>query len=315
MELARDVGKSFEDRKKIEREQKKNEAHRNEAREHTAEILGIDPDNVSGDDILKYRLWKEQNGICPYSGQYITPEMLRDGTAIQIEHIIPRSRSWDDSYMNKVLCMIDENQKKGKKTPHEYLGGTPRFAQMVSIIKTLPRKKIENLMVENFKDKEQGWKERALNDTRYIARLLKNHLSDNLDVKIQARNGALTCNLRGAWGFPDKNRRNDRHHALDAIVLACSTQGMVQQLAQWNKYEARKKNPSQRPLPPKPWDTFRDDVLESVKGIFVSRMPVRKVTGAAHDDTIRSIRKSDGKIIQRVKLESLETGAAGKSGR
>ncbi len=143
-----------------------------------------------------------------------------------------------------------------------------------------------------------------------MAKLLKNHLEDSLDLgkgnRVQTRNGALTANLRGAWGFPDKNRANDRHHALDAIVLACSTQSMVQQFANWNKYEARKKNPSQRLYHPKPWENFRNDTLSSVSDIFVSRMPVRKITGAAHEDTIRSIRKSDGKIIQRIKLKSLK---------
>ena len=310
VELARDVGKRFEDRKKIEREQKKNEAYRNEARKHMAEMLGMLEENIRGEDILKYRLWKEQEGFCPYSGEYITPEKLREANAVQIDHIIPYSRSWDDSYMNKVLCLADENQNKGNKTAFEYLSGTCRFAAFEAFSAKLPFKKAERLLIADFQSRENGWKDRALNDTRYMAKLLKSHLEDNLDLgkgnRVQTRNGALTANLRGAWGFPDKNRRNDRHHALDAIVLACSTQSMVQQLANWNKYEARKKNPAERPLPPKPWETFREDAKAAIDAVFVSRMPVRKITGAAHQETIRSIRKSDGKIIQRVKLKLLK---------
>ncbi len=310
VELARDVGKPFDDRKKIEKDQKKNEAYRNEARKHIAEILGILEDNVTGEDILKYRLWKEQDGFCPYSGIYITPEMLRESTATQIDHIIPYSRSWDDSYMNKVLCISDENQNKGNRTAFEYLSGTTRFPALQAFASKLPFKKSERLLMEEFQSRENGWKDRALNDTRYMAKLLKSHLEDNLDLgkgnRVQTRNGALTANLRGAWGFPDKNRRNDKHHALDAIVLACSTQSMVQKFANWNKYEARKKNPSERPMPPKPWDTFREDAKTAVEAVFVSRMPVRKITGAAHQETIRSIRKSDGKVIQRIKLKSLK---------
>lgn len=320
IELARDVGKPFKDRKDIEREQKKNESYRNEARKHVAEMFDIIEDNVTGEDILKYRLWKEQDGFCPYSGEYITPEKLGESNATQIDHIIPYSRSWDDSYMNKVLCLADENQNKGNKTAYEYLDGTSRFPALEAFARQLPHKKAERLLMENFKSRENGWKERALNDTRYMAKLLKSHLEDNLDLgkgnRVQTRNGALTANLRGAWGFPDKNRRNDRHHAIDAIVLACSTQSMVQRLSNWNKFEARRKNPGERPIPPKPWDTFREDLMTNVfgpkngdgvrtGGIFVSRMPVRKITGAAHEETIRSIRKSDGKIIQRVKLKDL----------
>lgn len=310
VELARDVGKTFEERKKIEKEQKKNESYRNEARKHVAEILNIPEENVTSLEILKYRLWKEQDGFCPYSGVYITPEILRESTATEIDHIIPYSRSWDDSYMNKVLCLSDENQNKGNSTAYEYLSGTSRFSALEAFAAKLPFKKAERLLMEDFQSRESGWKERALNDTRYIARLLRSHLEENLDLgkgnRIQARNGALTANLRGAWGFPDKNRRNDRHHALDAIVLACSTQSMVQQLTTYNKYKARKKNPSEKPLPAKPWETFREDAKEAVEKIFVSRMPVRKITGAAHQDTVRSIRKTDGKVIQRIKLKSLK---------
>jgi CRISPR-associated endonuclease Csn1 len=326
IELARDVGVRFGDRspKAIEKKQKQNEAYKKEARAHMAEILGITPDNVSGEDILKYRLWMEQDGLCLYSGQYITPELLRDPVATQIDHIIPYSRSWNDSYMNKTLCMSSENQKKGNKTPYEYLHGTARWDSFEAEVRRLPRKKMENMLLENFdEDKAKDWKDRAINDTRYMARLLKNHLEQSLSLgegnRVQTRNGSLTAHLRGAWGFPEKDRSNDRHHAIDAIVLACSTQEQVKALADWNKYEARRKNPQERPKPPAPWENFRRDAKTAVfgpknadgkreGGIFVSRMPVRKITGAAHQETIRSIKNMpDGsrQIIQRVRLTGL----------
>jgi CRISPR-associated endonuclease Csn1 len=316
VEMAREVGKPFKDRKDIEREQKKNEAYRNEAKQHAAEILGMHPDNIRGEEILKHRLWKEQEGFCPYSGVYITPEMLRDSLATQIDHIVPYSRSWDDSYMNKVLCLTDENQNKRERTPYEYLHSTSRWDALVSFATRLPYKKAERMLIENFDDgKAKDWKERALNDTRYMARLLKNHLEQNLGLgqgnRVQTRNGQLTAHLRRSWGFPDKDRRNDRHHALDAIVIACSTQGMVQELSNWNKYEAKRQNPTARPLPPKPWESFRDDAKAAMEKVFVSRMPVRKITGTAHEETIRSIREDDNgkrQIIQRKKLTSLSLG-------
>ncbi len=323
IELAREVGKPFKERKEIEREQITNKAYRDDAQKHAAELWGTLPENIRGEEILKHRLWKEQEGFCPYSGSYITPEMLRDGTATQIDHIIPYSRSWNDSYMNKVLCVTSENQDKKNRTPYEYLHGTPRWDALESFAAKLPAKKRENLLIENFDEtKADEWKSRALNDTRYIATLLKNHIEQSLPVKVQTRNGSLTAHLRGAWGFPKKDRENDRHHAIDAIVLACSTQSMVQQLANWNKFEFKSKFPDKKPFPPKPWETFREDVLASVHGvknekgereggIFVSRMPVRKITGAAHQETIRSIRKDalgNRQIIQRKKLTSLSKG-------
>jgi CRISPR-associated endonuclease Csn1 len=306
IELARDVGRSFKDRKDIEREQKKNQAYREEARQHMAEILGMLPDNVRGENITKYRLWTEQNGTCPYSGVYIDPERLRDSAATQIDHIIPYQRSWNDSYMNKVLCLASENQEKRNSTPVEYFTRTGRNLDILAAFALrLPQKKAETLLLENFdEEKANTWKERALNDTRYMARLLKNHLAQSLSIPVEARNGALTANLRGLWGFNDKNRSNDRHHALDAIVIAFSTQSMVQKVADWH----RNKRSPEKPRVEKPWDTFREDALAAVEKVFVSRMPVRKITGAAHEETIRSIRETgDGgkQVIQRVKLRSL----------
>lgn len=310
IELARDVGRSADDRSKIEREQKKNQAYREELTKHAAELYGIIPENVTGEDYLKYRLWKEQEGVCPYSGVYISAEMMRDSMTTQIDHIIPYSRSWDNSYMNKVLCTSDANQDKGNRTPYEWLGGTPLFDKMAAVISKLPPAKQERFLIEEFQEREQGWRERSLNDTRYMSKLLKNHIEQNLNLgegrRVQTRNGALTAYLRNIWGFAKKNRENDRHHALDAIVIASSTESMVQKMTRWNKYEARAKDPSKRVHPPAPWEKFHKDALNAVDNIFVSRMPVRKITGAAHQETIRSVRKSDGKIIQRVKLSALK---------
>lgn len=328
VELAREVGKPkkghksettgkwIEGRDDLDRKRIENEALKKSFIPHVAEILGIIEDNVTGEDTLKYRLWyKEQQKLCFYCGCTITTDEFKDGTATQIDHILPYSRSWDDSYMNKTLCHTSCNQKKKNQTPHEWLQGTPTWNGILANIHLLPKAKAERFLTENFKDREGKWKDRALNDTRYMARLLKSHLEENLDLgkgnRIQTRNGSLTAHLRGAWGFPDKDRANDRHHGLDAIILACSTQSMVQELTNWNKYEARRKNPAERPLPPKPWETFREDAKESVSKIFVSRMPVRKITGAAHEDTIRSIRftkEGDRQIIQRVKLKDLTLG-------
>jgi CRISPR-associated endonuclease Csn1 len=313
VELARDVGKSFKDRKDIEREQKKNQANREEAKNHAAEIMGTLPDNIRGEELLKYRLLKEQQHLCPYSGVYITPEMLRDSTATQIDHIIPYSRSWDDSYMNKVLCITSANQEKGNKIPFEYIGNTKSWNGLEVVAKTLPTPKANRLLMAEYSDeKANEWKSRALNDTRYMARLLKNHLEQSLDLgkgnRVQTRNGALTAHLRRSWGFPEKSRANDRHHALDAIVLASSTQSMVQNFANWNKQEEKRKRPTERVLPPLPWETFREDAKAAVENIFVSRMPVRKITGAAHQETIRSIRMDENgerQIVQRIKLASL----------
>lgn len=319
IELAREFGKSFEDRRKIEQEQKKNQANREGARHHAAELMNMLPDNVRGEEILKYRLIQEQNHMCGYCGSALTEAQIKSGNALQIDHILPYSRTFDDSYMNKLVCHVECNQEKGNRTPFEWLSGKAQRWEGVKVFaQRLPFKKRANLLAETIDEDE--WKSRALNDTRYMARLLKTHLEASLATKIEARDGGLTARLRSAWAFLPKDRSNDRHHALDAIVLACSTQSMVQKFASWDKFEARQKHPDKRPHPPAPWETFRHDVMDAVfgtkneqgqrqGGIFVSRMPVRKVTGAAHEETVRSIRKAeDGsrQIVQRYKLAAVK---------
>jgi CRISPR-associated endonuclease Csn1 len=304
VELSREMGKPFDERKKLEREQKKNEDLRDASRKAIAEIFGVLPENIRSEQILKHRLWTEQGGFCPYSGEYMDAHILREGNATQIDHIIPYSLSFDDSYMNKVLVLTDENQNKQNRTAYEYLSSKDRIPAITAFIAThkLPKKKAERLLMETFD--ESGWKNRAINDTRYIARTLKNHLEQSLPCKVQVCNGMLTANLRRMWGFPEKSRNTDRHHAIDAIVLTCTTQAMVQQCANESIRQKKRKPIS------KPWESFRDDALNIVNhpDFFVSRMPVCKVTGAAHEDTIRSIR-DDGKgnrvIVQRTKLASL----------
>ena len=57
----------------------------------------------------------------------ISPEQLFTDNCVQVDHIIPFSRSADDGYNNKILVFADENQKKGNKTPFEYMGNTPNW--------------------------------------------------------------------------------------------------------------------------------------------------------------------------------------------
>ena len=65
------------------------------------------------DSILKYKLWIECEKTCPYSGKPISFEQLFGGSGeIQIEHIMPWSRSLDDSFMNKTSAMPMETERK-----------------------------------------------------------------------------------------------------------------------------------------------------------------------------------------------------------
>jgi CRISPR-associated endonuclease Csn1 len=322
IELSRELGKNFEDRRKAERENKKWQAYNEDVRRHAEEILGREP---GGEDFAKFKLWKEQDGICAYSGEYIPPETLRDSMATQIDHILPYSRSFDNSWNNKVLCRSDENQHKGNDTPVEYFNRIARpLAGLEDFAKRLGNDgKARCLLMRDFDEEKQNeWKSRHLNDNRYVARLLKSHIEKHLappaeendgpgrPLFVQTRNGALTSHLRHAWGLGLKDRdANDRHHGLDAIIVAASTQGHVQAMTNWNKRHRPNHPDDPGFYPPKPWDSFRDDALQAIDDIFVSRAPDRKVTGAIHEDTIKSLRRDEeGQriAIKRVWLTDLK---------
>lgn len=117
IELARELSKTFEERNRIS---KKNEERKSENEKAKLEIQEMGKFNVTGQDIIKYRLWKEQDEICIYSGHKITPDELFT-ELVDIDHIIPYSISFDDTFNNKVLVLSSENRKKGNRVPIEYL--------------------------------------------------------------------------------------------------------------------------------------------------------------------------------------------------
>jgi len=94
-------------RKAIQDYQKNQEALRSQDRQAIIALFkseGIEYE-PSAMDLLKYRLYEEQNHRCIYTDKQITPRMfLGSATEFDIEHTIPRSRGGDDSQMNKTLC-------------------------------------------------------------------------------------------------------------------------------------------------------------------------------------------------------------------
>jgi CRISPR/Cas system Type II protein with McrA/HNH and RuvC-like nuclease domain len=95
--------------------------------------------DFNGQQIIKVKLYREQNGICPYSGKPIDFDtMLQDDNAYQIDHIVPFSRSNNDGITNKVLVLTEENQKKSNKTPFEYFGADEnRWKEFVARVESI----------------------------------------------------------------------------------------------------------------------------------------------------------------------------------
>lgn len=247
IEVARDLSKNREERNKIKKVQEENQKNNDEIKEYIRETFNIQ--NPKPVDILKVKLWREQQNKSAYSLKPITPEELFDDNFVQIDHAIPFSRSFDDSYNNKVLVLTKENQEKRNMTPREYIKDEDhweRFEAFVNSTYKYNPKKRENLLMKNFtEEKAKEWRERNLVDTKFIARYLANYIKMNLAfedygekenrIKVKMIPGAVTTSLRHYWGIPNKDRDRDVHHAEDAVILACADNKNISKIQEYSK--------------------------------------------------------------------------------
>lgn len=246
VELAREMGKSKADRDKIDAEQKVNAKRNEELRQQIKKIKGAEP---TGQDIVKFKLFQDQNGVCLYSGQNLDITRLFEAGYVEIDHIIPYSISLDNSYANKVLVLKEENQNKGRRTPYEYFGAdSKRWQTFETLVNTRVHnwKKKRNLLTQALSEEQKnGFKQRNLVDTQYIARVIYNLINDHLQFaetgkydkkrRTQAVNGAITAHVRKRLGIQKIREDGDLHHAADAAVVACISPGMVQKITQHAK--------------------------------------------------------------------------------
>ena len=285
VEMARDLKISKSQRNKIRRDQKRLERENDRVK---TEVLKYA--NLSHDNILKFKLWEECKKTCPYTGYAISVTQLFSGE-VQIEHIHPWSRSLNDSFNNKTICYTDENRNKANKTPFEFYGNDEanwsaikeRALKLFSDTKEYPNayQKFKRFVQHKFDD---DFTSRQLNDTRYISKEAKNYLS-KICKKVMVSPGQATSNLRQKWGMNnilndenEKTREDHRHHAVDALVMACTKVSYVQELSKWNRYN-RNSELKQFPLP---WETFRFDAEKAVEKILVSHKKV------SNDITVRT---------------------------
>lgn len=287
IETAREVGKSFKDRKEIEKRQEENRKDREKAaakfREYFPNFVG----EPKSKDILKLRLYEQQHGKCLYSGKEINLGRLNEKGYVEIDHALPFSRTWDDSFNNKVLVLGSENQNKGNRTPYEYFNGkdnSREWQEFKARVETsrFPRSKKQRILLQKFD--EDGFKERNLNDTRYVNRFLCQFIADHMLLtgkgkrRVFASNGQITNLLRGFWGLRKVRAENDRHHALDAVVVACSTVAMQQKITRFVRYKEMNAFDGktidketgevlhQKTHFPQPWEFFAQEVMIRVFG-------------------------------------------------
>lgn len=306
VEMARDLKISKSQRNKIRNDQKRLEKENDRVKE---EVLRYT--HLSHDNILKFKLWEECKKTCPYTGKPISVHQLFSGE-VQIEHIHPWSRSLNDSFSNKTLCYADENRNKGNKTPFEFYGNDDanwtgikeRALKLFSDTKEYPTayQKFKRFVQQKFDD---DFTSRQLNDTRYISKEAKNYLT-KICKKVLVSPGQATSNLRLKWGMNnilndtnEKTREDHRHHAVDALVMACTKTVYIQELSKWNRYN-RTYDLKEFPLP---WEGFQRDAEKAVERILISHKKVSNdITVRTHTTEKNGIKHKNTGVAARGQL-------------
>ena len=312
-------------------------------------------------EIMRYKLWLDQKYQSPYTGRFIPLARLFTHD-YQIEHIIPQSRYFDDSFSNKVICESAVNALKDRMLGMEFI--KERHGQIVELgnggkATILSIDEYECLVASNYKNNQAKMRKllmddipdsfiaRQLNDSRYISKLVKTLMSNivreegedqDISKNVITTNGTITDRLKKDWGVNDvwnritlprfrrlneltgtdsftttstngheipdmplelqkgfnKKRIDHRHHAMDAIVIACTTREHVNLLnneAAMSKNNANRyqlshklrryeqvevtKDGERKTLSVakeflKPWPTFTTDVEAALRSIIVS---------------------------------------------
>lgn len=249
IELARDMSMTKDERDKLKKENDARAAKNEAIRENIAKLNAM-PNSTN---VLKYKLYEEQDHKCAYSMETLDINHLFEDGYYEVDHIIPYSRSFDDSFNNKVLVLKRENQNKRNSTPVEYFERIGRdydevLAFWKAVYQKRNRKKLEFLQKKEINESE--WKNRALNDTRYASRMLANLIKDYLlfDEKskdkygrVETVKGAITSYLRRFWGVQKIREDGDKHHAVDAAIIACVTPKTKNKIERYNQIKESRK--------------------------------------------------------------------------
>lgn len=270
IELARELKKNAKQRSEMTSAISKATKKHEEYREIIKKEFNLK--YVSRNDLIRYKLFKEleaNGGRTIYSNTKIKPEDLF-GNKYDIEHIIPKSRLFDDSFSNKTLELRDVNLKKGELTALDYMNSNfgsseveeykKRIEHLHSTNAISSAKKRKLLMTES--DIPEDFLARDLGNSAYIAKK-SGEILINITRKVAFTSGSITDRLRSDWELinvlkelnwdkfdkadmtyyqennkgeklrriKDWTKRNDhRHHAMDAIAVAFCKPVYVQYL-------------------------------------------------------------------------------------
>ena len=315
IEMARDLEMNTKKYKRYQKQLVANQKANKKAEEEYSQVAKANPhlqlrDRASGDDQVRYRLWEDQNRQCVYSGNQIGSHQLFS-PEVEIDHIIPYSQSFDNSYMNKVVCLASENRHKGQRTPVDaFAGNIERWQQIEGAIGNWPKSlasKKNRFYLTAAQVEERGFASSQLNDTRYISKVALEYVRQ-LGVEVSSTKGPIVALLRRQWRLnrilsvgDEKNRKDHRHHAIDATVIASIDRGFHQRLVH-SAQEAEQQRgefTTRRLCLDTPYPGWRDEIVDKLTRVVVSHVPQRKVFGALHEDTGLGFKEGIGLVTRK----------------
>lgn len=294
VELARELKLSKKRKDEVNKTNRENQKQNELIRDELSK-LG-QPDTYG--NRLKMRLFLNLPGeerVCVYSNDVIDLDTLF--SQVEIDHILPYSRSLDDSYSNKVLCTTHANRRKGNAAPGERWSGDELDEIVARAERLFPRKawRFRADAMKTFEEKG-GFQARHLHDTQHMSRLAREYLERVCD-RVSVTPGRMTAMLRAKWGLngllPDhnqvdtnqpKNRKDHRHHAIDGFVLACTNPGLLQAISRASgQAEAQGlERLFAKDSFPQPFEGYRQALQARLDSLIVSHKPDHGIPPGAH---------------------------------
>jgi len=201
---------------------------------------------LTNKNIERIRLLTEQRLKCLYSGENLTVEDALDEQKTEVEHFIPRSKIWINSYKNKILVLKKHNQDKSNLHPITYLKSKNSWEEFTSRVNKELTNDSKIFWLTNEENINKNWEkenleDRFLNDTRSATKIIANYLEHYLYPKqneygkgetnqnVIRVTGKAISELKRLWGVDKvqpkneddkKDRQTNYHHTIDAIVIS-----------------------------------------------------------------------------------------------
>lgn len=254
IEMSRDAQANSEERAEIENQQRQNKKEN----ERIAARLREMDQAVNKENIQRFKLWeklasKDIDRRCVYTGEMISKERLFSPD-FEVDHVLPYSLTFDNSMANKVLCARRANRFKKNRCPYDAFTASDSpwnyngIWQRAEHLPDSTKWRFEQGALKKFLQ-DHSCIARAMNDTKYVTRVAVSylqHLYGNTEsYKVRGTRGTTTQTLRDGWRLnwwknkadKEKYRANHIHHAIDAFVIACTNDELLEKL-QKNAHKA-----------------------------------------------------------------------------